>query len=147
MSATWMATGLDAKGATMSGILGARLGSGGQQQQPNEVMNVLQELLARNGGVQGVISRFTSAGYGEHAQSWVGGDPLPVTGNQVSEVFTPEEIQGWASRLGVDPDKMRVVLAEAIPQVVDHLTPNGQVPTENASAALSGLVGRLFTPH
>ena len=50
MLATWMATGLDAKGATMSGILGALLGSGGQQQQPNEVMNVLQELLARNGG-------------------------------------------------------------------------------------------------
>ena len=91
--------------------------------------------------------RFTSAGYGEHAQSWVGGDPLPVTGNQINEVFTPEEIQGWASKLGVDPDKMRIVLAEAIPQVVDHLTPSGQVPTENATAALSGLVGRLFTPR
>jgi uncharacterized protein YidB (DUF937 family) len=146
ISAT-LATGLDAKGATMGGILGMLLGSGGQQQQPNEVMNVLQDVLARNGGVQGVISRFTSAGYGEHARSWVGGDPLPVTGNQINEVFTPEEIQGWASRLGVDPDKMRIVLAEAIPEVVDHLTPSGQVPTENATAALSGLVGRLFAPR
>jgi hypothetical protein len=53
----------------MSGILDTLLGSGGQRQQPNEVMNVLQEVLARNGGVQGVISRFTSAGYREHAQS------------------------------------------------------------------------------
>src|SRR5689334_4530228 len=139
--------GLDAKGTTVSGILGTLLGSGGQRQHPNEVMNVLQDVLARNGGVQGLIARFTSAGYREHAQSWVGGDPLPVTGNQINEVFSPEEIQGWASRLRVDPDKMRVVLAEAIPQVVDHLTPNGQVPTENATAALSGLVGRLFTPH
>ncbi len=131
----------------MSGILGSLLGSssGGQQQQPNGMMSILQEVLARNGGVQGLISRFTNAGYGEHAQSWVQGDPRPLTGNQVNDVFAPDEINGWASKLGVDPNKMRTVLAEAIPHAVDHLTPNGEVPQQNAAPDLSGLIGRLFT--
>ena len=116
----------------MSGILGTLLGSlsGGQpQQQPNEVVNLLREMLFRNGGVQGLISRFNNAGYEEHARSWVRGDPLPMTGKQVSDVFTPDEINRWSTKLVVDPDKMRTVLAEAVPHLVDHLTPNGQTPS------------------
>jgi uncharacterized protein YidB (DUF937 family) len=107
-------------------------------------MSLVQDLLAQYGGVQGLISRFSNAGYGEHAQWWVRSDPLPMTGNQMNDVFTPDEINGWATRLGVDPDKMRTVLAEAVPHVVDHLTPNGQVPQGNGAADLSGLMGRLF---
>jgi uncharacterized protein YidB (DUF937 family) len=131
----------------MSGILGTLLGSSssGQQQQPaNRAIGLIQDLLTQNGGVQGLISRFSNAGYVEHAQSWMQGDPLPITGNQVNDVFSPDEVNGWASRLGVDPDKMRIVLAEAIPHVVDHLTPNGEVPQGNGSPDLSGLIGRLF---
>lgn len=139
----------------MSGILGTMLssfmGQQGQQgqpgqpgQQPNAIMNLVQNILAQSGGAQGLIQRFSAAGFGEHAQSWMQGNHIPMTGNQIDQVFSPDELSGWASQLGVDPDKMRVVLAEAMPHVVDHLTPNGQVPTENQSPDLSGLIQRFF---
>lgn len=133
----------------MSGILGALLGSftgqqGQQGQQPNPMINLVQGILAQNGGVQGLIQRFSAAGFGDHAQSWVQGDHVPVTGNQIDQVFSPDELSGWASQLGVDPDKMRVILAEAMPHIVDHLTPNGQVPPEPQAPDLSGLLQRFL---
>jgi uncharacterized protein YidB (DUF937 family) len=74
----------------------------------------------------------------------VQGDRVPIASNQIDQVFSPEEISGWASQLGVDPEKMRGVLAEAMPQVVDHLTPNGQVPPANQTPDLSSLVQRFL---
>ena len=133
----------------MSGILGTLLSSftgqqGQQGQQPNAMINLVQNIVAQNGGVQGLIQRFSQAGFGEHAQSWVQGNHIPMTGNQIDQVFSPHEVSGWAGQLGVDPDKMRVVLAEAMPHVVDHLTPNGQVPTQTQTPDLSGLIQRFF---
>ena len=105
---------------------------------------MVQGIVAQNGGVQGLIQRFSDAGLGDHAQSWVQGNHTPVTGNQMDQVFSPDEVSGWASQLGVDPNKMRLVLAEAMPHVVDHLTPNGQVPPANQTPDLSGLVQRFL---
>ena len=130
----------------MSGVLGALLGSfaGQQGQQPNVMMNLVQGILAQNGGVQGLIQRFSDAGLGDHAQSWVQGNHVPVSGDQIDQVFSPDELSGWASQLGVEPDKMRAVLAEAMPHVVDHLTPNGQVPPASQTPDLSGLLQRFL---
>jgi uncharacterized protein YidB (DUF937 family) len=130
----------------MSGVLGALLGSfaGQQGQQPNVMMNLVQGILAQNGGVQGLIQRFSDAGLGDHAQSWVQGNHVPVSGDQIDQVFSPDELSGWASQLGVEPDKMRAVLAEAMPHVVDHLTPNAQVPPASQTPDLSGLLQRFL---
>jgi uncharacterized protein YidB (DUF937 family) len=67
-----------------------------------------------------------------------------VSGDQIDQVFSPDELSGWASQLGVEPDKMRAVLAEAMPHVVDHLTPNGQVPPASQTPDLSGLLQRFL---
>jgi uncharacterized protein YidB (DUF937 family) len=131
----------------MSGILGQLLGAvGGQQEgQSNAIADILQQILTQNGGgVAALISRFENAGLGNHAQSWVNGDHQPITGNQIDQVFSPEEIKGWASQLGTDPDKMRGVLAEALPHAVDHATPNGQIPTQSTVPDLSSLINQFF---
>ena len=133
----------------MSGILGTLLSSfmgqqGQQGGQPNAVVNLVQDILTQNGGVQGLIQRFSAPGYGEHAQSWVQGNHIPLDGTQIDQVFTPDELSGWASQLGIDPDKMRGVLAQAMPHIVDHLTPGGGVPPEAQTPDLSGLVQRFL---
>lgn len=129
----------------MSGILRSLLG-GQSEAQPNVMGDILQQVLSQNGGGVGqLLGRFAEAGLGEHAQSWVNGEHAPISGNQIDQVFTPDEINGWASQAGIDPDKMRTVLAEALPHAVDHATPNGEVPAQNAVPDLSSLVGRLFS--
>src|SRR5690242_12414271 len=133
----------------MSGFLGQMLGSimaGQQGGQPNAIAGILQQVLASNGGgVAGLISRFEAAGLGAHAQSWVSdGENMPVSAGQIGQVFSPEQLQGWASQAGTTPDKLQAVLAEALPHAVNHVTPGGQIPEANATPDLSSLMSRFF---
>ena len=131
----------------MSGFLSALLGGSNQAgpEQSTAIANVLQQVLSQNGGgIATLISRFTDAGLGEHVQSWVGGDQQSITPDHVDRVFTQGEIANWASQAGTDPDRMRNVLAEALPHVVDHATPNGEIPAPNATPDLTSLVRRFM---
>jgi uncharacterized protein YidB (DUF937 family) len=133
----------------MSGLIGQLLSSflGGQKEgQPAAIAGILQQILAANGGgVDSIVSRFAAAGLGNHAQSWVStGENLPVSADQIGEAFSANEIEGWATQAGTTPDKLRAVLAEALPHAVDHVTPGGQVPPANAIPDLSSLVSRFL---
>jgi uncharacterized protein YidB (DUF937 family) len=111
----------------MSGFLGALLGGSNQggPGQSTAIANVLQQVLSQNGGgIATLISRFTDA--------------------HVDRVFTQDEIANWASQAGTDPDKMRAVLAEALPHAVDHVTPNGEIPSPTATPDLSSLIRRFM---
>jgi uncharacterized protein YidB (DUF937 family) len=131
-------------GQILQGVLG-----GGQPGQTSPISGILQQVLAvrdgDNQGVAAIVSKFQAAGLGQHVQSWVGtGENVPVSADQVGQVFSGEQIQGWAQRAGTTPDAMREVLAQALPHVVDHLTPAGQVPAQSQMPDLSGLVSRLL---
>ena len=133
----------------MSGLLGQLLGGmmSGQSGQPSAITGILREVMAsgggQGGGIAGIVSQFQAAGLGQHAQSWVGtGQNMPLSGDQVGQVFSSDQIDGWAQQAGTTPDKMRDVLAQALPHVVDHATPGGQMPTQ--APDLSAIVGRLF---
>jgi uncharacterized protein YidB (DUF937 family) len=131
----------------MSGFLSALLGGSNQAGpgQSTAIANVLQQVLSQNGGgIATLISRFTDAGLGDHAQSWVNGNQQPITPDHVGRVFTQDEIANWATQAGTDPDRMRNVLAEALPHIVDHATPNGEIPAPNATPDLSSLLRRFM---
>lgn len=135
----------------MSGILGQIVGEvlGSRQVgQPSALAGILQQVLGAgqgsSGGLGALISRFESAGLGQHAQSWVSTGPnMPITGDQVSQAFSQNEINDWARQAGTTPETMREVLAQALPRVVDHLTPGGQVPAQTPD--LSGLLSSFFS--
>jgi uncharacterized protein YidB (DUF937 family) len=132
----------------MSGILGQLLGGSSHPEPSNAIADILQQVLTQNGGgVGALISRFENAGFGDHMQSWVSGDGdhLPITGNHIGQIFTPDEIAGWAQQAGINPDMMKTVLAEALPHAVDHATPDGAVPAPTATPDLSSLIGRFFS--
>jgi uncharacterized protein YidB (DUF937 family) len=137
----------------MSGFFGQILQgvmSGGQQGQSSPITAILQQVLAvRDGDKQGlaaIISKFQSAGLGQQVQSWVGTGPnAPISGGQIGQAFSPEQIDGWAKQAGTTPDAMRDVLAQALPPVVDHVTPGGEIPSGTPQMPdLAGLLGRLM---
>jgi uncharacterized protein YidB (DUF937 family) len=138
--------------AAMSGILGSILGGllgGGQSGQPSPIAGILEQILAvktdaQGGAIGALVSRFQAAGLGEQAQSWVrAGDNLPVSTEQISKVFSPEQIGAWAQQAGTTPEALQGVLAQALPHVVDQATPNGQLPT--AAPDLSAILNKLLT--
>jgi len=132
-------------GQILQGVMG-----GGQQGQASPIAGILQQVLAvQDGDKQGVaaiISKFQSAGLDQHVQSWVGtGQNAPLTGDQVGQAFQPDQIEAWAKQAGTTPDALKDVLAQALPHVVDHLTPGGAVPAESSQMPdLAGLLSRFM---
>ena len=106
----------------------------------------LNSLLTQNGGLAGLMGKFSQGGLGDVFSSWVGmDDNKTVSPDQIQKVICSEQIQALAAKLGVDPAKASAFLAEYLPKVVDKLTPTGQVETgANHSQALAALLPSLL---
>jgi len=83
-------------------------------------------------GLGGLLQQLTQSGYGQQANSWVGtgaNEPLPP--QAWSKVLAPEQLSAIASQAGISEDEARQGLSQLVPEVVDHLTPQGQLPPED----------------
>jgi uncharacterized protein YidB (DUF937 family) len=93
--------------------------------------SVINNLIAEQGGVGGLVAKFQHGGLGEIAQSWVGTGPnAPVSAAQVQNVLGPDLVQQLAAKTGMSPQDLAHKLAEVLPDVVDKLTPAGVVPRD-----------------
>lgn len=106
----------------------------------------LSSLLSQNGGVEGLMNKFSQGGLGEIFSSWVGmGENKPVTADQIGKVLGSGQLSSLASSLGVDPSQVSGFLAEYLPKIVDKLTPSGQVqPGADSSEGIAALVPSLL---
>jgi uncharacterized protein YidB (DUF937 family) len=137
----------------MSGFLGQILQGvfgGGQQGQTSVINTILQQVLSvREGdkeGIPAILEKFQNAGLGSHVQSWIGTGPnAPVSPEQVGSVFSWQQILTWAQQIGITPETLQSLLAQGLPQVIDQLTPQGQMPNQPPQASdLASVLGRLF---
>lgn len=97
---------------------------------------MLSGLLSDAGGLQGLMSKFEGAGFGEHFASWVGtGDNQPMKAEEVQNAVGLDEIQRLASKLGMQTHTVLPLLAQFLPQVIDKLTPKGQIDENLPSGA------------
>jgi uncharacterized protein YidB (DUF937 family) len=134
-----------------AGALLARFG--GPQDQHNLLTSVIG-LINRPevGGVPGLVDKFKSAGLGHLADSWVAQGPNPpVSPSELQKVFSSDQIRAFAQKLGVDPDVATQHLAQLLPGIIDHLTPNGTIPSGTApqggidtNAVVAALKAKLF---
>ncbi len=128
---------LDSALGALTGKIVSAAGSG-------EVGAALNHLLAENGGVEGLIGKFNQGGLGDIVSSWVStGANHDVSSDQIHAVLGSSQVQAMAAKLGVDPAMASQLIAEYLPKIIDHLTPNGQVPSETDHA--SGLAALLPT--
>jgi uncharacterized protein YidB (DUF937 family) len=85
--------------------------------------------VQRNGGMGAVLDRFRQKGMGAQAQSWMStGANEPIDEQSVQQVVGPEELRQMAQRLGVPEQEVAQAFAEIVPELVDHLTPQGELP-------------------
>lgn len=123
----------------VTGMLGGESGDG--------MMGAVQGLLQQNGGVGGLVEKFQQGGLADVVASWVStGDNLPVSAEQIQAVLGNEQLAGLAQTMGIDTTQLSQQLAEQLPQLVDKLTPGGELPSgslaEQGLKVLSGLFGR-----
>lgn len=130
-------------------------GKGSAAGGAGSMLGIAQELLQRAGGVQGLVALLQQHGLGGAVQSWISsGANQPVSGDQLGQALQGEGMGGFiqeaASKLGVDPSTVLGGLSQMLPHVVDHLTPDGQVPAAGEGngfnlGALEGLAGKLLS--
>lgn len=128
-------------GSLLGGLLGGGSSSGGPGGGGNILGSLLGALLGGGaGGAQaagggnnplgGLMDMLTKSGLADQAQSWVGtGENKPVSADQIKEALPADTLQKVAEQAGVTPEKAADEIAQALPQAVDKLTPNGQVPS------------------
>lgn len=84
------------------------------------------------GGLGDLLASFRNAGQSEVADSWV--NPAVVTQglrpDQVEQAIGSDNLAELSNRTGLTREELLERLATVIPQTVDTLTPNGQMPTE-----------------
>ncbi len=103
---------------------------GGGQPAGGGLLGQLTHLLndPQHGGLAGLVQQFTTGGLGQVIQSWISTGPnLPVNPAQLAQALGPR-LQQMAAALGTDPGALSGQLAKILPEVVNHVTPNGQVP-------------------
>jgi uncharacterized protein YidB (DUF937 family) len=126
------AGGAGGAGGGLGGMLGGMLGGGQSNAAAPSV-----------GGLGGIMDAFQKGGLGHIADSWVSqGDNMPVSGDQISSVFGQDKIAAMASQLGMSHSDVSGGLAQILPQLVNHVTPNGQVPQDHSM--IQDALGSLF---
>jgi uncharacterized protein YidB (DUF937 family) len=142
----------------LDNVLGAATQALGNQQggQPNWPA-LIAGLLANgsaHGGLAGLLQQLQAGGLGEQVQSWIStGSNLPVSGSQLGSALGGAGGAGGllgqlAQQAGVSHAEAGDQLSQLLPQIVDRLTPHGQLPQGGAgglgdiAGMLGGLLGR-----
>jgi uncharacterized protein YidB (DUF937 family) len=103
------------------GILGGVVGA--------EMATVVNGLIQRHGGVQGIVAQLEQQGLGGTVRSWVGsGANQPISADQIHQAFGSDTITALAAKVGLSPDVLAAKLSQVLPQAIDKLTPAGAVP-------------------
>lgn len=84
------------------------------------------------GGLSDLIKRLHDNGHGEAANSWVSGDPNKSIGpSDLSKALGADQINELSRQSGLPPDDLVHGLSHFLPNAIDHLTPDGRLPTED----------------
>ena len=103
------------------GVLGGIVGGG--------MVSIVNGILEKHGGVQGVVNEFERNGFGPTVQSWVGTGPnAPIAPADIQRVLGPDLLQKLSEKSGISQEDLAQHLSQILPRAVDHLTPNGVVP-------------------
>jgi uncharacterized protein YidB (DUF937 family) len=103
------------------GLLGGIVGAG--------MVSVVNDILEKHGGVQGVVNEFEKNGLGPTVKSWIGTGPnQPISPDELHKVLGPDLMQRLSEKSGLSVQDLAQKLSQLLPQAVDKLTPNGAVP-------------------
>jgi uncharacterized protein YidB (DUF937 family) len=105
----------------LDGLIGGMVGA--------EMVTVVNGLIERHGGVQGVVNQLRTGGLGPTVNSWIAeGANAPVAPAEVHKAFGEETMNEMAAKAGMSPQELAEKLATVLPHAVNALTPDGVVP-------------------
>ena len=117
---------------------------GGQGQSSNPMLGQVLDMIKNHpGGISGLVDSFHQNGLGGLVSSWIGtGQNLPISPDQIQSVLGSSQVASLAAKAGISPDQAKAALSTLLPQVMDKLSPNGQLP-QGGSGMLEAAMGML----
>ncbi len=90
-----------------------------------------------SGGLGDLVKQLQQGGQGDVANSWVGTGPnKSITPGDLANALGPDQISTLTSQTGMSKDELLAGLAQQLPNVINHLTPDGRLPTEKEASSL-----------
>jgi uncharacterized protein YidB (DUF937 family) len=122
----------------LSGLFGKKAPKSG-----NGILDSLLPMLMKGGtlgGLSGLVGKFTSAGLGGKANSWVGGGPNEaLEPHEVGAALGDDTINQLAKESGKTHDEVKGGLAAMLPNLINGLTPGGSVTAGGLPKLMKGL--------
>jgi uncharacterized protein YidB (DUF937 family) len=121
-------------------------GQGRESQEPSGLAGVLRTIFGGGSvpgpvlsrGVGNTVQDFERSGHGDIARSWVGrGANRSITPEKLESALGEDGIRDLMEETGMERDELLAILSEHLPRVIDHLTPNGRLPTEQEASRLA----------
>jgi uncharacterized protein YidB (DUF937 family) len=85
-----------------------------------------------SGGLGDLLKQFQQNGHGETANSWVSNGPnKQISPGDLASALGADQINTLASQSGLSREELLAGLSQHLPEVINHLTPDGRLPTEN----------------
>jgi uncharacterized protein YidB (DUF937 family) len=116
--------GLGDLGGLLQGGLGGLLGGGAAG-------------TILSGGLNDLLKQFQQSGHADTANSWVGSGPnKSISPNDLANSLGADKIDALMAQSGMSRDDLLQGLSEYLPQIIDQLTPQGRLPTEQEAGQL-----------
>lgn len=125
---------MDDLSSLLGGLGDTSGGSGGS-------LTGLASAVQAEGGLDGLLGKLNEAGLGDQVSSWIGtGANQPIDADQLGAALGPDEVQRLSAGSGIDIAALLPMLAAFLPQIIDMLTPDGNVPEGGLDKAAQGQI-------
>ena len=96
-----------------------------------EALNLVKAYVEQQGGLEGVVKKIETTGFGREVKSWISTDPnKPLSEIEIGQALGMDRIKAAAKEAGVGLDKARELLAQYLPVAIDKATPEGKLPSK-----------------
>jgi uncharacterized protein YidB (DUF937 family) len=90
-----------------------------------------------SGGLGNLIKDLQNSGHGQAAQSWVGTGPnQDIAPGDLADALGSDTLDALSKQTGMGREDLLTGLSQQLPELVDQLTPNGRLPTEEEASRI-----------
>ena len=111
---------------------------------PTTALAGLDQAIQGAGGLDGILAKLRAGGLDNEVDSWVStGTNAEVEPDRLATALGPDTVQKLSAGSGLDVKQLLPLLAMFLPQIINALTPKGQVPSGGLNGATGGGLGDL----
>jgi len=90
-----------------------------------------------SGGLNDLLKQFQQSGLSDVAQSWINTGPnKEIAAEDLSKALGEDQIKALMTHSGLSRDELIAGFSQQLPELINKLTPNGRLPTEQEVSRL-----------